>query len=66
MKIIGETKRLIGDIDIFWDTISNSALTFRSGIKNYLAGRMDKFRSDLDDINTLENETDTMRREIKY
>lgn len=66
MKIIGETKKLIGDLDIFWDTISRSALTFRSGINNYLAGRIEKFRSDLEDINKYENETDTMRREIKH
>ena len=66
MKIIGETKKLIGDLDIFWDTISRSAMAFRSGIKNYLSGRTEKFRSDLEDINKLENETDTMRREIKY
>ena len=66
MKIIGETKKLIGDLDIFWDTISRSALTFRSGINNYLAGRIEKFRSDLEDISKYENETDTMRREIKH
>lgn len=66
MKIIGETKKLIGDLDIFWDTISRSALTFRSGINNYLEGRIEKFRSDLEDISKLENETDTMRREIKH
>jgi len=66
MKFMGETKKLIGDIDVFWDNIARSALAFRSGIKNYLAGRIDKFRSDLEDINQLENDTDTMRREIKY
>lgn len=66
MKIIGETKKLIGDLDIFWDTISRSALTFRSGINNYLEGRVTKFRSDLEDISKLENETDKMRREIKH
>ncbi len=66
MKLIGETKKLIGDIDIFWDTISRSALAFRSGIKNYLTGKTERFQSDLNDINKLENETDTLRREIKY
>ncbi len=66
MKIIGQTKNLISEIDGFWDMISSSALAFRSGIKNYLAGRIEKFRSDLDDINRLENEIDSMRREIKY
>ena len=66
MKLTGKTKELISEIDIFWDTISRSALTFKSGINNYLDNRIGRFQSDLEDIKRFENQTDSMRREIKY
>lgn len=66
MKFLGQTKNLISEIDLFWDTISRSALTFNSGINNYLDNKIERFQSDLRDINAFESDTDIKRREIKY
>ncbi len=66
MKFLGQTKEIIEEIDIFWDAISRLALAFRSGIFNYLDGNIKRFQADLEYINNLENDTDTLRREIKY
>ena len=66
MKFMGQTKELISEIDIFWDAISRLALAFKSGVFNYLDGKTKRFQADLEYITNLENDTDTLRREIKY
>lgn len=66
MKFIGKTKELITEIDVFWDTVSRSALVFKSGINNFLENKTKRFHIDLKEIKKLENEADDLRREIKY
>jgi len=65
MQIIGSTKKLIGEIDGFWDTIAKSAMVFRIGIKDYLQGKPERMSGRIEEINNLESEADRLRKEVK-
>ncbi len=66
MKLYGKTKELISEIDLFWDTISKSVLVFDQCINNYIDKKEERFEINLKEINRLENEADSLRKEIKY
>jgi len=65
MQIIGKAKKLIGEIDAFWDTIAKSAMVFRVGVKDYLHGKPERITSRIAEINELENEADRLRKDVK-
>ena len=59
------TKMLENQIDEFLDAISQGAVVFKLGIKNYLNSEMDKFEQRLATIDTLENKADDLRRAVE-
>jgi len=66
MKFLSKIGNLIGELDSFWDIVSQSGLVFNSGINNYMNGNSERFKSDLEKIKKLEGKADDVRRNIKY
>jgi len=60
-----KTKKLEGEIDGYLDSVSKAGLIFLEGVKSYMAGNMDRFEKNYQDISVLETEADNMRRDIK-
>jgi len=53
------------DIDRFLDNVENAALIFFEGVKNYIAGKTERFEKYFQDITEIETEADSLRRDIK-
>lgn len=60
-----KTKKLEIQIDEFLDKVLNGALVFKQGVKYYLMKQNDLFQERLEEIATLENDADTLRRTIE-
>jgi predicted phosphate transport protein (TIGR00153 family) len=60
-----KSKILETQIDEFLDTVSRSSIIFKNGIKEYLAGEIDKFENMITEISKLENRADELRRDIE-
>jgi predicted phosphate transport protein (TIGR00153 family) len=54
------------DIDKFLDNISTAAMTFEQGIKEYYGGKTEPFEAHCADIRRLEQDCDSLRRNIKH
>ncbi len=65
MAFFNTTKKLILEIDEFYNAIDSGALVFNEGVLNYLKGNMDKFAENLDSIDKLETTADTIRKKIE-
>ena len=65
MAFFNTTKKLILEIDEFFNAIDRGALVFKEGVHNYLKGDMDKFAENLQNIDKLEANADTIRRKIE-
>ena len=61
-----KAKAIEGDIDKFLDNISTAAMTFELGIKEYYGGKKEQFEAHCADIKRLEQESDSLRRNIKH
>ena len=61
-----KTKELESDIDRFLDEVEKSALMFKEGVHTYIHNKMDRFENYLDEITTIENNADEIRRKIKH
>jgi len=59
------TKMLETQIDEFLDAVSQGALVFKHGIKNYLENQKTNFEENLTTIRDLENKADTLRRRVE-
>ena len=59
------TKELEAQIDEFLDAVSESALVFKLGIKNYLQSESNIFEQRIKTISDLENKADNLRRSIE-
>lgn len=59
------TKILIGQIDEFLDTISQSGLLFSEMVRDYLEGNHDIFTQRLETMRKLEGRADELRRNIE-
>ncbi len=55
----------IEDIDKFFDTVDQSVLVFREGVKNYLYSHTSQFNDNLQNIARLESESNALRRKIE-
>ena len=64
MKLFGETRQLIEEIDLFFDAISKSGLTFKAGVQDYMNGRLDRVEDRARELSDLENQADLLRRRI--
>ena len=47
MAFFNTTKKLILEIDEFFNAIDNGAIVFKEGVSNYIKGNSDKFIDDL-------------------
>ncbi len=65
LAIFNKTRELEGQIDEFFDKVGDGALSFKLGIRNYLAGESGPFEEKLHQVNEIESEGDTLRREIE-
>lgn len=66
MKILNRSQQVVGEIDSFWDAIGKAALVFRAGAHDYFENRRDRLKIRLEEIDSLENEADSLRRTIKH
>jgi len=65
LAIFQKTRELEGQIDEFFDKVGDGALSFKLGISNYLDGEIEAFEDKLHQVNKIESEGDTLRREIE-
>lgn len=65
MVFFNTTKKLILEIDEFFDAIDNGALVFKEGVSNYLKGDTDKFADNLKAIDMFEAKADSIRRKVE-
>lgn len=65
MAFFNTTKKLILEIDEFFDAIDNGSLVFKEGVSNYLKGDMDKFAENLKAIDEFEAKADSIRRKVE-
>lgn len=59
------TKNTIQDIDTFFDTIDETILVFKSGVKNYLYNNSEQFNDNLQSMAKLEKTSNELRRSIE-
>lgn len=60
-----QTRNTIENINKFFDTIDQALLVFKDGVKNYLYGHTELFYGNMQTMNTLETETNSLRRQIE-
>ena len=65
LAIFHKTRELEGQIDEFLDKVGDGALLFKLGISSYLAGEIEAFEEKLHQVNEIESDGDTLRREIE-
>ena len=65
MAFFNTTKKLILEIDEFFDSIDNGSLVFKEGVSNYLKGDNDKFAENIKAIDNLEAKADSIRRKVE-
>jgi len=65
MAFFNTTKKLILEIDEFFDAIDNGSLVFKEGVSNYLIGDTDKFEENIQVIDRLEAKADSIRRKVE-
>ena len=65
MAFFNTTKKLIIEIDEFFDAIDNGSLVFKEGVSNYLKGDQDKFSENIKVIDNLEAKADNIRRKVE-
>jgi len=66
ISLFGRTRALEGEIDEFFDKLSESALVYKIAVKTYMhEGCTAEFESRLQDVNKMESEADHLRRAIE-
>jgi len=60
-----QTNKSIQLIEDFLNTIDQSCIIFREGVKNYLHDNQDTFRDNLKTLSKLENHADNLKRQIE-
>ncbi|MDH3580989.1 MAG: DUF47 family protein [Hyphomicrobiales bacterium] len=66
LRLFGRTRDLEGQIDVFLDKISESAVIFKLAVQVYLKeGPNGEFGEKLNAVNAMESEADTLRRDIE-
>ncbi len=63
--LLKKTKELEMQIDEYLDMIVKGALTFRTSIRHYLNGQLDRFSDDRHNIDEIESKGDSLRRAIE-
>ncbi len=66
MKLFGKSKGLIGEIDIYLNTIQKAGLIFNEAIKEYMNEELDLFEKRVVQIKKVETDADSLRRDIKH
>lgn len=65
MPFFSSTKKLILDIDEFFNSVDQASLIFKEGINNYIKNGNTRFSENLDNITAVENLADEIRRKIE-
>ena len=65
MAFFNTTKKLILEIDEFFNAIDNGSLVFKEGVSNYLNGHTEKFADNIKSIENLEAKADSIRRKVE-
>lgn len=65
MAFFNTTKKLILEIDEFFDAIDNGSLVFKEGVSNYIKGNQEQFEENIKAIDKLEAKADSIRRKVE-
>lgn len=65
MKKFSGSKKVIGLLEKFFDTVDQGALVFKNGVHNYVYGNSENFQSNLNSLIKLEATADILKREIE-
>ncbi|MGM9737452.1 MAG: DUF47 domain-containing protein [Candidatus Cryptobacteroides sp.] len=60
-----KTDRLIENIDKYFDSLDQSLLVYKEGVRNYLYSNTNEFNDNLQSISRFESESSSLRREIE-
>ena len=65
VSIFNKTKELEAQIDQFCDKVDEGAMSFKLGIRSFLDGDFGAFEDKLKQVNELESQGDTLRRDVE-
>jgi len=65
MALFKNAKKVIDDIEEFFNTIDKGVLVFKEGVNNYLHGNQEAFNNNIAMMARLEADADNLRREIE-
>ena len=65
VAIFNKTRELEAQIDQFCDKVDEGAMSFKLGIRSFLDGDMGAFEDKLKQVNVLESQGDTLRRDVE-
>ncbi len=65
VSIFNKTKKLESQIDQFCDKVDEGAMSFKIGIRSFLDGDFSAFEDKLKQVNELESQGDTLRRDVE-
>ena len=65
VSIFNKTKELEAQIDQFCDKVDEGAMSFKIGIRSFLDGDFNAFEDKLKQVNELESQGDTLRRDVE-
>jgi predicted phosphate transport protein (TIGR00153 family) len=63
--LLRKTRKLERQTDEYLDLVIRGALVFKEGMKCYLRGQQEQFRTHMRDLETMESNGDTLRRSIE-
>ncbi len=66
MIIMKKARKLIAEIEGYYDLISQAALVFKAGIYDHLNGKEEQLEERVKELAALEHDADVSRREIKH
>ncbi len=65
MALFKNAKKVIDDIEEFFNTVDKGVLVFKEGVNNYLHGNQEAFNNNIAMMARLEADADSLRREIE-
>ena len=65
MAFFNNTKKLIIEIDEFFNAVDNGSIVFKDGVSNYLMGNNKKFAENIKNIDRIESDADSIRRKVE-
>jgi predicted phosphate transport protein (TIGR00153 family) len=64
-RIIKKRLDIGRQFDVFLDKVSEAGLTFKTGVGDYLSGKIESFEKKIEDIIVIEHDGDVLRRDLE-